>query len=270
MARNKRGREMAAGYKTKEDVQLAKTTGAYEVEIAENIHESSSTKETKASHKAREERKARKARRRATRARAKVASSSTSQKEDRRYNILAQYHQLNYGAVQAALKELNVKPTVINNTRLWINNVSKEEYEKIRDALIQCHFETKQHKQYKVRVAGYRHIEFVEKKKKEKKPTNNKPDVALAAKKKRKAAKLKVANNRGRHLTGRKANKSKHSPGTKDTSTYKKKLLLNAKKACELLKQKDKDREAQAKSRASKPISKHKTGKADKQLSIAA
>lgn len=237
------------------------------INIAPNIVESSSTAETTAEKQAREYKNKKIARRRAKSAQ---HTSDVSSNADKRYDVLALYHQLNYIAVQAAIKELNMKPVVIDNTHLWLIDLSFEEFEKVKNALIKCHFETKQHKQYKVRVAGYKHNAVIKTEKREKKPTNNKPEVAAAAKAARKANNKRVASNRGRHLTGRKANKPVHTSGTRDTSSLQKKLSARIKKACRAVERKEQIRAIQAKSRANKGIPAHKIRPVQKELKFAA
>ena len=267
---------MAAGLKTKEDVQLAKTTGHYEVEIDKNIVESSSEGETpekvtkRALHRI-----ARAIRRAATKRRMMNKKGATSvEVPDKKYKVLVQYHPLNYTAIKAAVEENKIQCMVIDNHRLWIDNVDEETLKTIRKAFMACHFRTKQGKEYKVRLAAYRSMLQVPAKPKMKKATNNKPETALAAKKARKKNNLTKALNHTGHKQRRAASgklssikKVDHKPGISDTSTFKKKALVNAKQAYKLIVRKEKDRAAQAKSRANKGIPQPKKGK---QLEIAA
>ena len=133
---------MAAGYKTKEDVQLAKTTGAYEVELDKGIVESSSEGETPAKKTKRCLIRIQKAIRRAARKRQMMNKKGKISVENpnKRYAMLVLYHQLNYAAIQGAIKELSLLCTTIDNTHLWINNVDKETCDKATKAFLNCHF----------------------------------------------------------------------------------------------------------------------------------
>lgn len=207
--------------------------------------------------------------RRAARKRARLNKRGTSSIEApaKAYTVLVQYHQLNYAAIQEELKELKLKPDVIDNKRFWISNVDSSTLEALKEAMRKCHYETKGGKDYKVRLAAYKYIEKNKTETKKKKPTNNKPNVAYAAKEKRKLVKKKVATNRGRHLIGRKANKKSHSPAVQDTSSIMRKLKSRIKKAVRANDRREKDVLLQAKYRANKGIPQPKKGK---QLEIAA
>lgn len=183
------------------------------------------------------------------------------------YTVLVQYHQLNYTAIKAELEAIKMKPSVIDNTRFWMEDVNAESLEKLKEAMRKCHYETKQGKQYRVRLAAYKAVPHANKEKEKKKPTNNKPDVAKAARNARKEAKIKKAANCGRHLLGRNAKKVSHKPGVLDTSSIAKKLSDRVKKAIKASERAERDRAAQAKSRANKGIPQPKKGK---QLEIAA
>lgn len=279
MARNKQGREMAAGYKTKEDIRLAKTTGAYEVEIDNGIVESSSEGETPAKTSKRCLIRIKKAIRRAARKRQMMSKKGkvSIENPNKHYDVLVLYHQLNYPAIQEAVKENGFKCTMMDNSHLWINNIDKETLDKVKAAFIQCHFRTKQGKEYKVRLAAYGSKSQVVKSTKEKKPSNNTPEVALAAKKARKKNNtIKALGHLGHKTKRAQAGKLRsqkehnHKPGVFDTRSIVKKLQNRVKKALEASVRAEKDRASQAKSRASKPITKAKSGKPGKQLVMAA
>lgn len=279
MARNKKGLEMAAGYKTKEDVQLAKTIGAYEVELDKGIVESSSEGETPVKKTKRCLIRIQKAIRRAARKRQMMNKKGKISVEipDKRYVMLVLYHQLNYAAIQGAVKELGLLCTTIDNTHLWINNVDKETCDKATKAFLNCHFKTKQGKEYKVRIAVYADVVSVRKPERTRGHSNNTDEAKLAAKKTRKAKNIVkaaswVGHKQRRAAAGklRSQKKANHKPGITDTSTFRKKALVNAKKAAKMLARAEKNLAAQAKSRASKPIPKAKSGKPGKQLVMAA
>lgn len=276
MARNKRGREMAAGLKTKEDVQLAKTTGHYEVEIDNNISESSSEGETPAKKTGRVLHRIAKAIRRAARKRQMMNKKGATSVEvpDKKYKVLVQYHPLNYTAIKAAIEENNLQCIVVEKDHLWMDGVDSETLAIARKALLACHFRTKQGKEYKVRFAAYRSTLQVVKKNKQKKSTNNKPEVALAAKKQRKKNNLEkalkyVGHKQHRAAAGslRSQRKHNHKPAVLNTSSIAKKLHERVKKAIAASERAERDRAAQAKSRANKGIPQPKKGK---QLEIAA
>lgn len=208
----------------------------YEVDITQNISESSSTPETDEQKKAREEHNARRAYRRATNAQKQVTSDTS---ENKRYDILAQYHQLNYSAIQSAVKELNVKPKIMTNTYLVILDVDAEEFDKIKQCLLKCHFETEAHKQYKVRVAGYKHHTVLKYEKSEKKPTTNTAEKAAKAKCTRKQAKKDAFVKRKTKTTLASMKAKQHKPGAKDTSNTTRKIAKRIKKACKYLAKKE-------------------------------
>lgn len=194
--------------------------------------------------------------------------------QDKIYDVLCQYHQLNYTAIKAELEENNFKPTVIDNTRFWIIGINGVDLEKLKEAMRKCHFTTKQKKEYKVRLAAYKHIDKTPKEKKEKHPTNNKPEVASTAKKARKARIAESFKKRIGHKSRRaSANKLRsqknvnHKPGVLNTCSIVKKLQERTKKAIKANECAERDRATQAKSRANKGIPKPKNGK---QLEIAA
>lgn len=202
----------------------------YEVKITPNISESSSTAETKEKSKARLQHEAERARRRAKRTN-KVADT-----KQYNYDILVLYHQLNYDKIQAAVKDNNFKCSIIDNNRLWMIDVDKETMEKAKIAFIACHFETSQHKQYRVRFAAYRHVEKPKVTKEKKKSNDTKP-LAQKAKATRKAIgrALYEKNKKGARPKRKRGLFSKyakrHSPGTQDTSSFARKLSLRIKKA---------------------------------------
>lgn len=283
MARNKRGKEIAAGLKTKEDVQLAKTTGAYEVEIDNNIVESSSKPTDLAALAGRALKRAKRAIRRQARIRKAMNKKGTHSIENPKklYTVLAQYHQLNYQAVKDAITENKIDCTVIDNTHLWINNVDEELLKTIKRILIACHFETKNGKEYKVRIAAYRSKLQVTTKREVKKPSNNTNEAKLAAKQRRKANnKAKALSWIGHGIRRKMAKKSRsskrnnkygsHLPAVCDTSSILKKLRKRIKKASQAVVQTEENKTVQDKSRASKAILQHKAGKHDKQLNFAA
>ena len=212
----------------------------YTKDITKNIVESSSTAQTNEEKKARKEHEANRARRRAEHAQKKVAASSGSTaQESKRYDVLAQYHQLNYVAIQATIKELKITPKLMNNTYLVIKDVSYEEFEKIKNALIKCHFETNSGKQYKVRIAGYKCNTILKSSRTPKKPTNNTTEAKASAKNRRKAKNLTNFANRKKHTISRKAKKPGHPSATKDTSNRNKKLTARVKKACAYIAKKE-------------------------------
>ena len=268
---------MAAGLKTKEDVQLAKTTGHYEVEIGNNISESSSEGETPAKKTKRALHRIATAIRRAARKRQMMNKKGATSVEvpDKKYKVLVQYHPLNYTAIKAAVEENNFECITIDNKHLWMDGVDKETLATVRKALLACHFRTKQGKEYKVRFAAYRSMLQTPKKAKKSKPTGNKPEVALAAKKRRKNInKVNAANhqewckNRSNDSKRFKKNRTKdHKPAVIDTSSVAKKLRERVKKAIRASERAERDRAAQAKSRANKGIPQPKKGK---QLEFAA
>lgn len=240
--------------------------------IDENIVETTSTfdgKKCAARYLRRQKRKARRAARK--RAMMNKRNSSSVESAPKTYTVLVQYHQLNYPAIQEELKKLELKPTVIDKTRFWANNVDADMLAKLKEAMRSCHFETTQHKQYKVRLAAYKALPIRDAAPVEKASTNNKPDVAAAAKRKRKAINAKIFVNRGRHLIGRKADKPNHKPAVLDTSSVSKKLRERIKKAQKAIERVEKNNALQAKSRAPEAIQKKDSKKhSGKQLEIAA
>ncbi|WP_173431832.1 hypothetical protein [Sharpea azabuensis] len=217
----------------KKDKNTAKDVHA--VNITKNIVESSSTPETKEKVKEREERAARRASRRAANAHKPVTAEDIANK---RYDILVQYHQLNYSAIQAAIKELGIKPRFVTNTYLTILDVSNDDFNKIKERFIKCHFETDKHKQYKVRIAGYKHNTILKTENKEKKSTNNSATVANKAKMARKAMKKAAFVSRKPKTLADVKTKS-HKPATKDTSSRSRKLSKRVKKACRYIAKKE-------------------------------
>ena len=208
----------------------------YKVDITDNISESSSTPMTEEQKKAREEHNARRASRRATNATKNVVTAEDI--KNKRYDILAQYHQLNYVAIQAAIKELQLKPKYMVNTYLVITDVSHDDFEKIKEALLKCHFETAKHKQYKVRVAGYKHNAIIKSEKAEKKAPANNANVAAKAKQARKETKrVAFVNRKTKTLADVKT--VSHKPAVKDTSSRARKISKRVKKACKYLAKKE-------------------------------
>lgn len=231
--------------------------------IVETSSEFNVTKHVKRYIKRKKAEIRRNARRRATMNKREKASVEAP----KMYTVLVQYHQLNYTAIKAELEAIKMKPSVIDNTRFWMQDVTAEALEKLKEAMRKCHFETKQGKQYKVRLAAYKAVAHANKEKEKKKPTNNKSDTAKAAHDKRRELNKKKAVNRGRHLLGRNDKKMSHKPGVSDTSSIAKKLSDRVKKAVKASERAERDRAAQAKSRANKGIPQPKKGK---QLEIAA
>lgn len=227
--------------KYKEDANLKKRNPVYVVDIAKNITESSSTPQTEEQKKVREEHEARRARRRANDTRKKLSTVHDDIKQEKSYDLYSMYHQLNYNLIQKVIKECGVKPAIINNSYLVIPNLRKEKLEEVKQKLLECHFETKSKKQYKVRVVWYTSKEHNEKIKVRSVPSNNSKSVAASAKNVRKDNKKTAFDSRSQHATGRKANKILHLPGVKDTSGILRKITIRARKACKYLERKEKE-----------------------------
>lgn len=185
----------------------------------------------------REIKKAKTAIRRAKRKRYRMnkkLGKSTIVDQDKLYTVLVQYHQLNYDSIKAALKELNITPSVIDNSRFWVNKIGFEDLEKLKTAMRGCHFTTKQGKQYKVRLAAYKYKERIkEEDTTAKKPTNNTLEIKKKARAARKKDNIDKYKNREGHKK-RRANsqllrsqwkkRASHKPGCSDTSSFSRKL----------------------------------------------
>lgn len=275
MARNKVGKELAAKMKENEDKVVLE-------EVDNGIVETTTNPDPK-KHVRRAIRRAAAAIRRAARKRHEKNKRDKSTIVDpttKTYKVLVQYHQLNYEMIKAALEEGKFTPSVIDNSRFWINKLSYEDLEKLKEAMRSCHFKTKQGKEYKVRLAAYRYVESKDTTdKKEKKPSANTKEAKVAARTARKQnnlarAKAKIGHKSRRAkasmLRSQKKKKVNHKPATIDTSTIAKIISKRAKKAVQAIERKEKEKAVQAKSRASKGIPKPKKGSAGKQLKIAA
>lgn len=231
--------------KYKENVKLKKRKPVYVVDITKHIVESSSTPQTEEQKKIRIEHKAQMTRRRANSVQKKINVISENKSEEKLYDLYSVYHQLNYNSIQEIIKNCGIKPAIINNSYLIVKKLTKQKLDEIKQLLLQCHFETKTKKEYKVRIMWYLSKECVEKVIVESRPSNNNSSVAAKAKSIRKSNK-KIAFNNRIHTTGRKTNKICHLPATKDTSNLLRKILINAKKACRYLEKKEKEAKKQA------------------------
>ena len=228
----------------KKGVVLKRRNPIYTINISKNIFESSSEPETEEKKKARVERDARRAQRRAQGVQQKLKNVSTTSSKE--YDILAFYHQLNYANVRNVLKYMNIKPKLINNSYVLLKNLSEDVAEELKTALLECHFETKTRKQYKVQVVVYKSVQKTEPVKQSKKVSNNSNDVAAKAKSCRKLNKQKCFTERVQHTTGRKTNKVSHRAATIDTSNLIRKISIRAKKACAYLEKKEREAKIQA------------------------
>lgn len=217
-----------------------KNKKVYRVDVTKNIVESSSTPETKEQRKRRENHATQMARRRAT-----GEQKKDDIKENQKYDLMALYHQLNYNAIKDKISSLNIKPSIINNSYLFITNLDYETSNKVKDALLECHYETKMRKQYKVRITTYKHLEKDIIHKRERKPSNNNVEIVSKAKAERKNRKKECFKSRKPHTSGRKEKKVSHQPGVLDTSKILKKITLRAKKACAYLEKKEREAKRQ-------------------------
>lgn len=185
--------------------EIRRKSGIKSMPIAKNLVDSATEKEVKSARLKRQEAKAR------HRANKDNVEKISLENSNKRYDVLAQYHQLNYPIIQNIVEEHKLKCAAINNNRLWIIDVSKEEYENIQKWLAQAHFITNQGKPYRVRIAGYKHVEKSTKEKSHpnKKPTHNTTEKKAAAKKARKDAKVAA-------FKARKKNRSRRKHTTND------------------------------------------------------
>lgn len=222
--------------KNNKNVEKDSTKKVNLIEISENITDSSFDKESNKKHKNRLKRQRKIARRRANKA--NIEKSSLEYSKKKRYNILAQYHQLNYSTICDIVAEHKIKCDAINNVRLWVLNVSFEDMNNIRKWLSEANFKTKQGKEYRIRVAAYKHIDKVPKKESHnnKKPTNNTKEIKIRNKASKKKANIAKFKSKTKHIRI-KEHKS-HSCGP-HLSTLERKLAKEIKKAVKFLSKKN-------------------------------